>query len=47
MALRARRCEGITRRLNALFADATVADEQRRLTRELDAAGTDWSYERW
>ena len=47
LALRARRGEQITRRLNTLFADATVVDEQRRLTREMDAAGTDWSDERW
>ena len=47
LALRARRGEQITRRLNALFADATVVAEQRRLTREMESAGTDWSDERW
>ena len=47
MALRARRGEEITRRLNALFADDAVVVEQRRLTREMETAGTDWSDERW
>ena len=44
-ALRARRGSDITRHLNALFADEAVAEEQRRLTREMDAAGADWSEE--
>lgn len=47
LALRARRGEQITRRLNALFADTTIVAEQKQLTREMDAAGTDWSDERW
>ena len=46
-ALKARRDAQITRRLDELFADERVAAEQRRLTRELDSAGTDWSAESW
>jgi len=46
-ALRARRGEAITRQLNALFADEAVAAEQRRLTREMESAGTDWANENW
>ena len=46
-ALRARRGAEITRRLDALFADEGIAAEQRRLTEELDAAGTDRSDEGW
>jgi len=47
MALRARRGEEITKRLNALFAHPDLIAEQRRVARELDLAGTDWSDERW
>ena len=46
-ALRARRDAEITRRLNELFRNEEVAAEQPRVTRELDAAGTDWSREDW
>jgi hypothetical protein len=46
-AVRARRDAEITRRLDALFAAPDVADGQRREAAELDAAGTDWSDERW
>jgi metal-responsive CopG/Arc/MetJ family transcriptional regulator len=46
-ALRARRDASITRRLNELFINEDVVAEQRRLTREMDAAGTDWSDEVW
>ena len=46
-ALRSRRGESITQRLNALFADEAVAAEQRRLTREMQSAGTDWDNESW
>lgn len=46
-ALTARRDEDIRRRLDALFADPDLDEEQRRITEELDAAaGDDWS-ERW
>jgi len=46
-ALRARRDAEITRRLDELFQNEEVAAEQTRVTRELDAAGTDWSHEGW
>ena len=46
-ALRARRDAEITRRLDELFQNEEVAAEQARVTRELDAAGTDWSREGW
>ena len=46
-AVRARRDAEITRRLNELFASAQVAKKQREETAELDAAGTDWTDERW
>jgi metal-responsive CopG/Arc/MetJ family transcriptional regulator len=46
-ALRARRDAAITRRLNELFMNEDAVAEQRRLTREMDAAGTDWSNEVW
>ncbi len=46
-ALRARRDAAITRRLNKLFMNEDVVSEQRRLIREMDTAGTDWSDETW
>jgi metal-responsive CopG/Arc/MetJ family transcriptional regulator len=46
-ALRARRDAAITRQLNMLFMKEDLVAEQRRLTREMDAAGTDWSNETW
>lgn len=46
-ALRARRDAAITRRLNELFMTEDAVAEQRRLTREMDAAGNDWSNEVW
>jgi len=46
-ALRARRDAAITRRLNELFMNEDAVAEQRRLTREMDGAGTDWSNEVW
>ena len=46
-ALKARRDAGITRRLNELFAEASVVATQDRITREMDSAGTDWSDELW
>ena len=46
-AVRAGRDADITRRLNELFADAEMAQEQSRGARDLDKAGTDWSSERW
>lgn len=46
-AVRARRDAEVTRRLNELFADVELGREQARTASELDAAGTDWSNERW
>ena len=46
-AVRARRDADVTRRLNELFADPDLARGQARTANELDAAGTDWSDERW
>lgn len=46
-AVRARRDADITRRLNELFADPSVAAEQARETSALDALGAAWSDERW
>jgi len=46
-AVRARRDADITRRLNELFADPQLTQEQARGASELDVAGTDWSDERW
>ena len=46
-AVRARRDEEITRRLNELFAEERTMDEQKRSTQALDDAGTDWTDERW
>lgn len=47
IALKARRDAEITRRLNEMFADEAVVQEQRRITREMDLAGTDWTDEVW
>ena len=46
-AVRARRDAAITRRLNELFADEALADEQRQLAAQLDDAGSDWADESW
>ena len=46
-AVRARRDVDVTRRLNELFANGELAQEQTRTASELDAVGTDWSTERW
>lgn len=46
-AVRARRHAAITRRLDELFADPALAEEQRRTAAELDAAGASWNDERW
>lgn len=46
-AVRARRDEDITRRLNELFADERVQEKQRRSSAALDDAGSDWTNERW
>lgn len=47
LAVRARRDAEITRRLDALFADEPLADEQRREADDLARLAVDWSDERW
>lgn len=46
-AVRARRDEEITRRLNELFADEPSKEEQRRTAQALDDLGDEWTGERW
>jgi metal-responsive CopG/Arc/MetJ family transcriptional regulator len=46
-AVRARRDADVTKRLNELFTNVEIAQEQARTADELDAVGTDWSTERW
>jgi hypothetical protein len=46
-AVRARRDADVTRRLNELFADGAIVQEQSLGASELDSVGTDWSDERW
>ena len=46
-AVRARRDAEVTRRLNALFLDETLAREQSHEAARLDALGSDWTDERW
>jgi hypothetical protein len=37
----------ITRRLNEVFADSELAEEQRRTAAEWAKVGTDWRAEKW
>jgi Arc/MetJ-type ribon-helix-helix transcriptional regulator len=46
-ALRARRDAAITRRLDELFSEEHLAEEQRRTSRELEEAGVPWDDEAW
>lgn len=46
-AVRARRDAEITRRLNELFADPALVEEERQSAAWLDAMGTDWRGESW
>ncbi len=46
-AVRARRDADITRRLNELFSNAALSAAQKKEAGALDAAGTDWTDERW
>jgi hypothetical protein len=46
-AVRARRHAAITRRLDELFADPALAEQQRRSAAQLDAAGSSWADKRW
>jgi len=47
LAMRARRDAEITRRLDALFADEPLAEEQRREAESLGRLTVDWSDETW
>ncbi len=47
LAVRARRDAEVTRRLDALFADEPLAEEQRREADDLARHGVDWADERW
>ena len=47
LAVRARRDAEVTQRLNALFADESFREAQRRETSELAELGIDWASERW
>jgi metal-responsive CopG/Arc/MetJ family transcriptional regulator len=46
-AVRARRDAAITRRLNEVFADEAMVDEQRQVAEQLEEAGLDWADESW
>ena len=46
-AVHARRDAEVTKRLNDLFSDAELAQEQAQGASELDTTGTDWNTERW
>ena len=45
--MRARRDAEVTRRLDALFADESLAEEQRREADDLARHAVDWADERW
>lgn len=47
LAIRARRDAEITRRLDSLFADESLAQGQRRETESLGRLAVDWSDESW
>jgi metal-responsive CopG/Arc/MetJ family transcriptional regulator len=47
LAVRARRDAEVTRRLDALFAEASLREEHRRDAQELAQLGIDWDSERW
>ena len=47
LAVRARRDADVTRRLDALFADEPLAEEQRREADDLARYAVDWADERW
>lgn len=46
-AVKARRDAEITRRLNVLFADEALANEELRTVHELTRGTVDWSEEGW
>ena len=47
LAVRARRDADVTRRLDALFADEPLAEEQRHEAGDLARHAVDWADERW
>jgi metal-responsive CopG/Arc/MetJ family transcriptional regulator len=47
LAVRARRDAEVTRRLDALFANESLREEQRRDADELAQLGINWDSERW
>ena len=47
LAVRARRDAEVTRRLDALFADESLAEGQRREADDLARHAVDWAGERW
>jgi hypothetical protein len=47
LAVRARRDAEVTRRLDALFANESVREGQRRDAQELAQLGINWDNERW
>jgi metal-responsive CopG/Arc/MetJ family transcriptional regulator len=47
LAVRARRDAEVTRRLDALFADESAREDQRREAHELTELGINWDSERW
>ena len=47
LAVRARRDAEVTRRLDALFADESLAEEHRREADDLARHAVDWADERW
>jgi len=47
LAVRARRDAEVTRRLDALFADESLAEGQRREADDLARHAVDWADERW
>ena len=47
LAVRARRDAEVTRRLDALFADEPLAEQQRREADDLARHAVDWAGERW
>jgi hypothetical protein len=44
---RLKRGAEVTKRLNELFSDGELAQEQAHTASEWDEVGTDWSDERW
>jgi hypothetical protein len=47
LAMRARRDAEITRRLDAFFADESLAEGQQREAEDLARLAVDWTDERW